>query len=140
MCAELEDYQALLIAGCIATGGDGAVKKIIAMDYPVTAEVFNIVIRDREVFDSILRASLRLEAEKYTKLTANQKSFIESLKRWVFTSINNLSDPQAICQFLISVYGSAKPVGTQKYLIQIKDCPTSYGYLLSVARQLIVKE
>ena len=140
VCAELEDHQALLIAGCIATGGAEAVKKIIAMDYPVTAEVFNIVIRDREVFDSILRASLLLEAEKYTKLTANQKTFIESLKRWVFTTINSLADPQAICQFLISTYGSAKPTDTKKYLIQIKDCPTSYGYLLAVARQLIVKE
>lgn len=138
-CAELEDHEALLIAGCIAVGGPLAVKRIIAMDYPVTAEVFNIVIRDNEVYNSLIIETLRLEAEKYQKLTTNQKAFIESLKRWVFSSLNNLSNPQLIFQMLTAAYRSVKPEDTSKYLIQVKECGTAYGYLLSVARQLIVK-
>lgn len=139
VCAELEDHEALLIAGCIAVGGPVALKRIIAMDYPVTADVFNIVMHDNEVYQSLIIEALRLEADKYTKVSANQKAFIESLKRWVFTNLNNLTNPHQICDKLVLAYGSQKPENTKKYLIQVMDCGTSYGYLLSVARQLIVK-
>lgn len=139
VCAELEDHEALLIAGCIAVGGPIALKRIIAMDYPVTADVFNIVMYDNEVYQSLIIAALRLEADKYTKISANQKAFIESLKRWVFTNLNNLTNPHLIYDKLVAAYGSQKPENTKKYLIQVMDCGTSYGYLLSVARQLIVK-
>lgn len=140
VCAELEDHEALLIAGCIATGGPGAIKKIISMDCPVTADVFNIIRRDTQVFESLIRSALKLEAEHYAKRTTNQKLFIESLERWIYTSINEIGNPTTILQFLISVYGSIKPQGTQKYLIQIKDCGTTYGYLLAAAKQIIIKD
>lgn len=138
-CAGLEDHEALLIAGCIAMGGHGSVKKIIALDAPITAEIFNIIKKsDTEAFDNILRESLLLEADKYTKLTTNQKNFIESLKRWVMSTINSLQNTQIICQFLVSAYGSFKPKDTSKYLIQLKDCGPTYTFLHSVTRQLIV--
>lgn len=140
VCAGLEEYEALLIAGCIATGGPCAIKKIIAMDCPVTADVFNIVRRDTPVFESIIRSALKLEAEQYAKKTTNQKLFIESLERWIYTTINEIENPQKILSFLVSVYGSIKPQGTQKYLIQIKDCGTTYGYLYAAAKQLIIKD
>jgi hypothetical protein len=110
------------------------------MDCPVTADVFNIVRRDTQVFESIIRSALKLEAEQYAKRTTNQKLFIESLERWIYTTINEIENPQKILSFLVSVYGSIKPQGTQKYLIQIKDCGTTYGYLYAAAKQLIIKD
>lgn len=140
VCAGLKDHEALLIAGCVSIGGRSAIRKILKMDCPVTAEVFDIVKHDKQVFESILNEALHLEKADYTKRTTNQNTFLESLERYVYKTINSLENPQMIYQFLVYVYGSQKPENTQKYLIQLKDCGTTYSYLYSVAKQLFIKD
>ena len=140
VCGDLKDHDALVVAGAIAMGGSGAITKLISMDLPITAEVYEIIRFDEPVFDSIIRAALLLRADKFTKLTDNQKNFIDSLKRWIYKSINDLNNPQKIYQLLLSTYGSAKPQKTEELLIQLKDAGTSYGYLYSVARQMFVSK
>lgn len=127
-CGNLNFTEALAIAACIATNDSHTITEIIASDLPVTADIFNILVNPSE----IIKAALLLEKKDYTKLTENQEKFIESLKRWVFTKLDKEATQQQAYSFLLSVYGPRPD--TNKYIVNIKDCGTSYSNLLTVAK------
>lgn len=139
VCAELPDELAIVVGAAISIGGKSAIMKLISLDIPITADIFNIVIKDREVFNSIMKEILLLEKDELTKLTENQKTFVESLKRYVYTNLNAIENPQKIYQFLVYAYGTQAPDKMQKYYIQVNDCGPSYGYLHLVAKQFNIK-
>lgn len=138
VCAELPDELAVIVGAAISVGGKSAIMKLLSLDIPITADVFDIVSDDREVFNSIMKEALLLEKADFTKVTENQKVFLDSLKRYVFTSLNAIENPQRIYQFLIFAYGTQSPE-IQKYLIPVNVCGPSYGYLHLVAKQFNTK-
>ena len=138
VCAELPDELAVIVGAAISVGGKSAIMKLLSLDIPITADVFDIVSDDREVFNSIMKEALLLEKADFTKVTENQKVFLDSLKRYVFTSLNAIENPQRIYQFLIFAYGTQNP-DIQKYLIPVNVCGPSYGYLHLVAKQFNTK-
>lgn len=138
VCAELPDELAVIVGAAISVGGKSAIMKLLSLDIPITADVFDIVSDDREVFNSIMKEALLLEKADFTKVTENQKVFLDSLKRYVFTSLNAIENPQRIYQFLIFAYGTQSP-DIQKYLIPVNVCGPSYGYLHLVAKQFNTK-
>lgn len=120
--------EALAIASCIATNNEYTIKELIASDLPVTADVLDIIQNKGE----LMKAALLLEKKDFTKLTTNQQKFVESLERWVFDKLeNNCTSTQAY-NFLLSIYG-VRP-DTNKYLINVRDCGTTYSNLLQVVR------
>lgn len=142
-CPELKDTDAMFVGGCMLMGTPGdsnstaCIKNIYEYNIPVTAEVFNIIINDTETFEGILSSALLLEASEFQKNGANQKAFVESLKRWVYHTLNMVTDPVKLHQFLVRTYGTIQP-DVQTKLIKPNECGPTYGYLLNVAKQLIV--
>lgn len=130
-CGNLTHNEALAIAACIAMNNKDTISEVIASDLPITAQLFDIVSDP----SNLIKSTLLIEKEAFTKLTQNQTAFIDSLKRWVYDKLNII--PMQTCyQFLVATYGSVKP-DTGKYLIQIKDCGKQYNNLLEVAKQLV---
>ena len=127
-CGNLNFTEALAIAACISTNDETTITEIIASNLPITADIFNILVDPSE----IIRAALLLEKKDYTKLTENQEKFIESLRRWVLNKLDKEATQQQAYAFLLSVYGPRPD--TNKYLVNIKDCGTSYPNLLTVAK------
>lgn len=125
--------EALAIAACLAMNNSDTIKEIIASDLPVTASIFDILTDPT----NILKAALLIDIDDIPTTSANQKTFIDSLKMWTYTKLNSI--PTQTCyNFLTSVYRSIKP-DVSKYLIQIKDCGTQYSNLLTVAKQIVNK-
>lgn len=139
ICAEIPDELATVIGAVVSVGGKSAIMKILSLDVAITADVFNIALNDREVINSIIKEALLLEKEDFTKLTENQQTFMDSLKRYVFKSLNAIENPQRIYQFLVYAYGTQNPDKPQKYIINLNDCGPSYGYLHSVVKQFNIK-
>lgn len=127
----LNHNEALGIAACIAMNNRDTIIEVMKLDLPITAQLFNI----NQDPGQIVAAALLLEKKDFTKLTANQTAFIDSLKRWVYERLNGIPT-HTMYQWLISVYGSAKP-DVSKYLINIKDCGTQFSNLMQIAKQLI---
>ena len=130
-CGNLNQNQALAIAACLAMNNQDTIKEIIASDMPVSAQIFDLV----ENPTNLVRGTLLLDKNEYTKPTATQKEFIESLKYWVYDKLN-IIPTQTAYQVLVSVYGSVKP-DVSKYLINPRDCGNKYPNLKLVANQLI---
>ena len=127
----LTDAQAMAIAACISMNNQDTVPELIKSDLPITAEVLNMLEDPSDVIKSVL---LMKSDEYSTKLTQNQKEFLESLKRWIYFRLNAI--PTQTCyQFLVSVYGNIK-IDCNKYYIKIKDCGNQYPNLLEVAKAL----
>ena len=137
VCPEISDTDAMFIGGCRLMDGQTCIKNIYEYNIPITADVFNVVIDDAETFESILRGALLLEASAFQKNGSNQKAFIDSLKRWVYSSLNMVTDPVKLHRFLTRTYQSLQP-NDQTYLIHLRECGPTYGYLLNVAKQVIV--
>lgn len=130
-CPNLTDAQAMAIAACISMNNQDTVPELIKSDLPITAEVLNMLEDPSDVIKSVLL----MNSDAYsTKLTQNQKEFLESLKRWVYFRLNAIPT-QTAYQFLVSVYGNIK-VDCNKYFIKIKDCGNQYPNLLEVAKAL----
>ena len=127
--------QSLAIAACIAMNNGDTIKEIIASDFPVTADIFDIVSDP----SNIIKSALLLEKNDLpNKPTTNQTAFMESLKRWVYNKLN-IIPTQTSYQFLVATYGSASSVNVSTKFINPKDCGTMYSNLLTVAKQLINK-
>lgn len=126
-CCNLNYTQALIVAACIATNDIVTIKDIIATDLPITADVFDILTNPR----NLVAGALLLEKKDYTKLTENQKKFIESLQRWTFTKLNDITQQQCY-KFLASIYGAK--LDTNKYLVNVRDCGTNYSNLIQVTK------
>lgn len=137
VCPELSEIDAQYVGGCILMGGEACIKNIYNYNIPVTADVFDIVINDKETFESILSSALLLEASAFQKTGANQKAFIDSLTRWVYKTLNTVTDPIKLHQFIVLTYGTISP-NVQTKLIKPNDCGPTYGYLHNVVKQLIV--
>lgn len=129
-CGNITYVEAMAIAACIATNNETTITGIIESDLPVTADVFDIIQNKNE----IMKSALLLEKKDFPKLTQNQQKFVESLERWVFSKLENNCTSNQAYSFLISIYG-VRP-DTNKYLINIRDCGTTYSNLLQVARLL----
>lgn len=133
--ADLKDGDAIAIAACIAMNNDQTITEIIASDFPITADVFNIY----EDPSNIIKAILLLKKDDLpAKQSTNQSAFINSLKRWVYDMLNKIPT-QSIFQFLVSTYGGMTSVDVSDKFINPKDCGTQYSNLLTVAKQLINK-
>lgn len=130
-CGNLTGNQALAIAACLAMNNGDTIKEIIASDYPITAQLFDVV-KDPS---NLIRSALLLEKSEVNKLSTNQSAFVDSLKRWVYDKLNVLPT-QTSYQFLVAVYGTIKPDVSTKF-INPKDCGTQYSNLLTVAKQMI---
>lgn len=141
-CPELSDNDAIFIGGCMLMGtslhpNTACIKNIYDANIPVTADIFNIVRDDSETFEAILSGALLLEASAFQKTGANQKAFIDSLKRWVYSTLDMVTDPVKLHTFLVRVYQSVQ-LDVQTKLIKLNECGPTYPYLLNVAKQLIV--
>ena len=130
-CGNITVPEALVIAACVVMNNDDSVKEVIKSDLPVSAQIFDVVSNPT----NIIKGALNLNKSDYTKLSANQSNFIETLKKWVYEKLNVLPS-QTAYQFIIAAYGSMKPDTSMK-LIQLKDCGTQYSNLLVVAKQII---
>ena len=137
VCPELGEMDRMFLAGCMLMGGSACIKNIYEHNMAVTADVFNIIINDTEAFESILAGALTLEEAAFQKNGANQKAFKDSLKRWVYQTLNMVNDPIKLHQFLVRAYGTIQP-DVQTKLIKLNECGPTYGYLLNVVKQLIV--
>lgn len=127
-CGNVTYPEALAIASCIATNNEYTLTELIASDLPITADVLDIIQNKGE----LMKAALLLEKKDFTKLSTNQQKFIESLERWVFDKLeHNCTSTQAY-NFLLSIYGMRPD--TNKYLINVRDCGTTYSNLLQVVR------
>jgi hypothetical protein len=127
-CGNITYPEALFIASCISANNESTITELIKSDLPITADVFDIILNKNE----IMKSALLLEKKDFTKLTANQQKFVESLQRWVFDKLNNNCTTNQCYSFLVSIYG-LRP-DTNKYLINVRDCGTTYSNLLQVAR------
>jgi hypothetical protein len=123
--------EAISIAGLISLNNKDTIKEIIKSDFPITAGLFDIVQDPTQ----LLQAALLLEKSEFPKTTTNQAAFIESMKRWVYDKLNKIPTQQSY-QFLLATYGSMQP-DVSKYLIQIKECGTTFSNLLQVAKQMV---
>lgn len=130
-CGNVTHVEATAIAACIAMNNKDSITEIVASDLPITADVFNILSNP----GSIIKGALLLEKSEVTKLTKNQQAFLDSLSRWVFKKLNDISMQQCY-QFLVATYGTMKP-DVSKYFIYLKDCGNAYPQLREVAKQLI---
>ena len=127
-CGNITYQESLAIAACIATNNESTITELIASDLPITADVLDIIQNKTE----LMKAALLLEKKDFAKLTTNQQKFVESLERWVFDKLeHNCTSTQAY-NFLLSIYG-LRP-DTNKYLINVRDCGTTYSNLLQVVR------
>lgn len=134
-CNNITDGQALAIAACLAMNNAETIKEIISSDFPVTADILDIVADPT----NFIKASLLFEKTDIpAKLSTNQTAFVDSLKRWVYKKLNDIST-QAAFQFMVATYGSATSVDVSTKFINPKDCGTQYSNLLAVAKQLINK-
>lgn len=129
----LNDAEAIGTAAAVCMANDHSIKMLIDMNLAITAKVFDMLDNDGQ--NKIITTALELKKEDFQKLTSNQESFIDSLKRWVYGKLNFL-DTSTCYQFLVGVYGSTKPSDLNNRLIYIKDCGTSFVNLLQVAKQL----
>lgn len=131
----LPENQNIAIAACIAMNNKETITEIIASDYPITADIFDVpeLVPDPS---SLIRETLLLEQSEIPgKPTTNQQAFIDSLTRWVYKKLNEIP-AQAIYSFLISTYKTNSPKIDTKF-INPKSCGTQYSNLLAVAKQII---
>lgn len=132
-CGNLTKNQALAIAACIAMNNDGTIKEIIASDFPITADVLDVVRDPR----SLLRAALLLEQNDIpAKPSTNQSAFLDSLKRWVYRTLNQVPTQQ-IYQFMVSTYGKPAGIDVSTKFINPKSCGNQYPHLHDVSVQMI---
>ena len=131
----LPENQNIAIAACIAMNNKDTIKEIIASDFPITADIFDVpeLVPDPS---SLIRETLLLEQSEIPgKPSTNQQAFIDSLTRWVYKKLNEIP-AQAIYSFLIATYKTNSPKIDTKF-INPKSCGTQYSNLLAVAKQII---
>lgn len=129
----LNDGESLGVAAAVCMANGLSIKMLVDLNLSVTAKIFDMLDNDGQ--NKIITSALTLKKDEFTKLTGNQQSFIDSLKRWVYGKLNFLNTSTCY-QFLVGVYGSTKPTDLSTKLIYIKDCGTSFVNLLQVAKQL----
>ncbi len=132
-CGNITEQQAMAVASCIAMNNEEALKELIDLDLPITAQSFDTnVIPDPS---AIITAALRMKKADLPKLSENQTNFVNSLKTWVYEKLNELHS-QTIYHFLVSVYGTKTPDVTTN-LINPKECGPQFTNLFTVAKQMI---
>lgn len=137
----LTDYQILAVASAIGMNCEQTFENILDSDIPVTADVFTKnIVRDPSC---LVRAALMMSKDKYSKYASkNQTEFLESLKRWVYNKLNVL-EPIKCYNFLAATYQKTKLKKDDKdsdvLFINIRDCGTKYGNLLTASKILIDK-
>lgn len=133
-CPNLDEYQTLAIAACIAMNNNETITDILNSDLPVTADVLDIVSDP----SNLIKSALLLEKNDIpAKLSTNQSAFMDSLVRWVYKKLN-IIPTQSSYQFMVAAYGTMSVDVSTKY-INPKECGTQYSNLLTVAKQLINK-
>ncbi len=130
----LSEDQILAIAACLAMNNDNTIKELLYCDYPITADVLD-VIRQPEAF--IKSAILLKKDDLPGKPSANQQAFLDSLKRWTYKKLNDVPT-QVSYQKLVEFYGVI-PAKVEKNFINPRECGNSYPNLTMVADQVIYK-
>ena len=131
----LSEQQNIAIAACIVMNNKDTITEILASDFPVTADIFDIpeLVPDPS---NLIKETLLLEQSDIPgKPSVNQQAFIDSLVRWVYKRLNSIP-AQAIYSFLISTYRTNSPKIDTKF-INPKSCGNTYSNLLAVAKQII---
>ena len=137
-CPNINEGQALAIAAAVSLNSEETITEIIASDYPVTADIFEIYRSDRNAMSSIIIAALRLEQTSIPgKPSTNQQAFLDSLKRWIYGVLNEIN-PQESYQILIAAYGTTTAKVDTKF-INPKDCGNQFMNLREVAKMVINK-
>jgi len=132
--AELNEYQSLSIAACLAMNNKDTIIEIYKSDLPISAEIFDI-FREPETISTLVKSALLLDKASVVKRTPNQQRFLDSLTTWVYKKLNDIPTMSSY-PFLVAVYGTANPKVETLY-INPKDCGTAYSNLYTVAKQLI---
>lgn len=130
LCPGLSDVAQLAVAAAISVNNENTIKELMNFDGEITANIFDIY-KDPE---HIIKAALLLKKADYPKLTATQKSFVDSLTNFVFAKLNML-DMTACYRFLVATYKDYNP-NTGSYLICVTDVSKStYPNLHEVVKQ-----
>lgn len=134
-CANVDEFTAIALAADVAMNNASTITEIIASDQPVTADILDVVADPR----NFIRAILLLEQKDLpAKPTANQTTFIESLKRWVYNKLDRIPS-QAAYQIMVATYGLASGVDVSTKFINPKSCGNQYPNLLAVSKIIINK-
>lgn len=131
----LTESQNIAIASCIVMNNKDTITEILASDFPVTADIFDVPELVPDPSNLIREALLLDQSEIPAKPSGNQQAFIDSLVRWVYKRLNSIP-AQAIYQFLVSTYRTNSPKIDTKF-INPKSCGNAYSNLLAVAKQII---
>lgn len=124
------DTDRLAVAAAISVNNETTLKELMNFNGEITADIFKIY-KDPE---NIIKAALLMKKVDYPKLTAHQKTFVDSLTNFVFAKLNML-DMTMCYRFLVSTYQNLNP-NTGEYLICVTDASKSaYPNLHEVVRQ-----
>lgn len=130
MCPGLSETDRIAVAAALSVNNENTLKELLSFNGAITADIFEIYNDPNE----IIKNALLLKKADYTKLTPNQKAFIDSLTTFVFKKLDSL-DMSNCYRFLTSTYQSLNP-DTKKYLICITDVSVSaYPNLHEVVKQ-----
>lgn len=131
----LTENQNIAIAASIVQNNKDTLTEILASDFPVTADLFDVPELVPDPSNLIREALLLEQSDIPGKPTTNQQAFLDSLTRWVYKRLNSIP-AQAIYSFLISTYRTNSPKIDTKF-INPKSCGNTYSNLLAVAKQVI---
>lgn len=124
------DTDRLAVAAALSINNESTLKELMSFNGEITADIFNIY-RDPQ---NIIKAALLMKKADYPKLSATQKTFVDSLTNFVFGKLNML-DMTLCYRFLVSTYGTINP-NTNEYLICVTDASkATYPNLHEVVRQ-----
>lgn len=110
-CPGFEQSNSIAIAAALAFENETTLKELIHSDLPVTADVLKVYSKP----DRIIISALKLKKKDFAKLTKNQETFVESLKKFVFTKLNSI-EAYTCFDFLCRIYNSTSP-DFNEYLI-----------------------
>ena len=124
------DTDRLAVAAAISINNESTLKELMNFNGEITADIFKIY-KDPE---NIIKAALLMKKADYPKLSATQKTFVDSLTNFVFSKLNML-DMTMCYRFLVSTYNNLNP-NCNEYLICVTDASkATYPNLHEVVRQ-----
>ncbi len=131
-----EPSERAAIAAALSFENEITIKELVKSDLPVTSEVFKVYPHS----DRIMIAALKLKKKEFTKLSKNGEAFIESVKKFVFSKLNNV-EPAVCFRFLTDHVYRSISFDTNEYLLCITDSLQSeYPSLYEVAKEFKIKK
>lgn len=133
-CVGMDSGDAIAVAAKLAMNNELTLKELIKSNLPLTADILQNDSKIGPYPQNIITAALHLKKADYAKLSVNQTKFVDSLTKWVYSTLERWGPMEAL-NFLTSAYRTSMPGDAVKdKLIQLKDCGTQYQNLLQVVR------